>query len=322
MAVDADPRNSIAVVGLARVAIERGDEARAYEMGLRALEIDHDNQAAQRLVDRLLEVRAVRGEGPPRIGREAHVAPAIVGDVPPATRATNGHKPEPAKQPAEAMVKVEPPKAAEAPPAAKAQPPAKPTEAAAVAVAAPPKPAEAPPKGIEVAAPAKSPETLSKPAVDRAPAANVEPSRVDVGAPPRPVKPAITTTPPAEKPPARETPKPVPETARDVPEAPAASGRAAGSAAVRKPKVVQPATIRTSGGRRTSPAPPLAPPKTALPKAKPLLPPEAAPSVSASDEPAGERPRAPRPGTRPARSMRSVEPKQPGLFDRLFRPKR
>jgi len=58
----ADPRNSIAVVGLARVAIERGDELEALELGRRALEIDPENSAAQRLVQRLEEVRAYRGE--------------------------------------------------------------------------------------------------------------------------------------------------------------------------------------------------------------------------------------------------------------------
>ena len=60
----ADPRNSIAVVGLARVAIERGDELEALELGRRALEIDPENSAAQRLVQRLEEVRAYRGEPP------------------------------------------------------------------------------------------------------------------------------------------------------------------------------------------------------------------------------------------------------------------
>src|SRR4051812_31273884 len=59
----ADPRNSIAVVGLARVAIERGDELGALELGRRALEIDPENAAAQRLVQRLEEVRAYRAAG-------------------------------------------------------------------------------------------------------------------------------------------------------------------------------------------------------------------------------------------------------------------
>jgi len=61
-AADADPRNSIAVVGLARVALEHGDEAGALALARRALEIDADNPAAQRLADRLVEVMAFRGE--------------------------------------------------------------------------------------------------------------------------------------------------------------------------------------------------------------------------------------------------------------------
>lgn len=61
-AADADPRNSIAVVGLARVALERGDEAEAYRQGRRSLEIDPENVAAQRLTQRLEEVYAYRGE--------------------------------------------------------------------------------------------------------------------------------------------------------------------------------------------------------------------------------------------------------------------
>jgi tetratricopeptide (TPR) repeat protein len=61
-AADADPRNSIAVVGLARIALERGDEPEAYRQGRRALEIDPENVAAQRLTQRLQEVYAYRGE--------------------------------------------------------------------------------------------------------------------------------------------------------------------------------------------------------------------------------------------------------------------
>jgi tetratricopeptide (TPR) repeat protein len=58
---DADPRNSIAVVGLARIALERGDELRALELARRALDIDPENAAAGRMVARLEEVRAYRG---------------------------------------------------------------------------------------------------------------------------------------------------------------------------------------------------------------------------------------------------------------------
>jgi tetratricopeptide (TPR) repeat protein len=55
-AVDSDPRNSIAVVGLARVALERGDETEALSRARAALEIDPDNVAAKRLADRLVEI--------------------------------------------------------------------------------------------------------------------------------------------------------------------------------------------------------------------------------------------------------------------------
>ena len=77
---DSDPRNSIAVVGLARIALERGDEDGALALGARALGIDPDNVAARRLVDRLVEVRAHRGVG-------SGVPPA---DVPPAPTPSPG----------------------------------------------------------------------------------------------------------------------------------------------------------------------------------------------------------------------------------------
>ena len=80
----ADPRNSIAVVGLARVAIERGDELEALELGRRALEIDPENSAAQRLVQRLEEVRAYRGEPPVSVA--APPAPEPVRETAPRTR--------------------------------------------------------------------------------------------------------------------------------------------------------------------------------------------------------------------------------------------
>ena len=62
---DADPRNSIAVVGLARVTLERGDEAGALELARQALAIDPENAAAGRMVERLDEVIRYRGGEPP-----------------------------------------------------------------------------------------------------------------------------------------------------------------------------------------------------------------------------------------------------------------
>ena len=52
----ADPRNSIAVVGLARVALERSDEVGALELARTAMAIDPENNAALRMVQRLEEV--------------------------------------------------------------------------------------------------------------------------------------------------------------------------------------------------------------------------------------------------------------------------
>ena len=59
--IAADPRNSIAVVGLARVALERSDEVGALTLARRALAIDPENNAAQRMVQRLEEVLRNRG---------------------------------------------------------------------------------------------------------------------------------------------------------------------------------------------------------------------------------------------------------------------
>jgi uncharacterized protein HemY len=64
---DNDPKSSIAVMGLARVALERGDDRTAYLHGRAALAIDPDNPAAQHLVMRLTEVMAGRGETPPSV---------------------------------------------------------------------------------------------------------------------------------------------------------------------------------------------------------------------------------------------------------------
>jgi Tfp pilus assembly protein PilF len=63
--IAADPRNSIAYVGLARVALERADDAGALRLAWRALSIDPQNAAAIRLAARLEEVLTTRGEALP-----------------------------------------------------------------------------------------------------------------------------------------------------------------------------------------------------------------------------------------------------------------
>ena len=74
--VGADPRNSIAVVGLARVALERSDEVGALTFARRALSIDPENNAAQRMVQRLEEVLRNRGVAvPPAARMETMVEP-------------------------------------------------------------------------------------------------------------------------------------------------------------------------------------------------------------------------------------------------------
>ena len=57
----ADPRNAIAIVGLSRVALERGQQPAALELARQALAIDRENVAAQRMVQRLEEVLAFQG---------------------------------------------------------------------------------------------------------------------------------------------------------------------------------------------------------------------------------------------------------------------
>jgi tetratricopeptide (TPR) repeat protein len=59
---EADSKSSIAAAGLARVALERGDDATAYAWGRRAVAIDPENPAAHHLVLRLEEVVRGRGE--------------------------------------------------------------------------------------------------------------------------------------------------------------------------------------------------------------------------------------------------------------------
>lgn len=59
---DLDPNDAIAVVGLARVALARGDDRRAHELASRALGIDPANDMARRMEARLAEILGTRGD--------------------------------------------------------------------------------------------------------------------------------------------------------------------------------------------------------------------------------------------------------------------
>ena len=59
--VEADARNAIAVVGLARVAVARGSAAEARDLAQRALDIDPQEAAARRLLDELAAAPAAAG---------------------------------------------------------------------------------------------------------------------------------------------------------------------------------------------------------------------------------------------------------------------
>jgi hypothetical protein len=88
-----DPRNSIAVVGLARVALERSDDAGALVLARRALSIDGENVAAQRLVQRLEEVLQTRGEALP--APEVAATPRADGIAPPVSEPSAPPRPTP-----------------------------------------------------------------------------------------------------------------------------------------------------------------------------------------------------------------------------------
>ncbi len=57
-----DPKNSIAVTGLARVALERGDQRGAYTFARQAFALDPDNPMASHLWQRMAEQMRNRGE--------------------------------------------------------------------------------------------------------------------------------------------------------------------------------------------------------------------------------------------------------------------
>ncbi|MFI5226205.1 MAG: hypothetical protein ACHQ3P_05970 [Candidatus Limnocylindrales bacterium] len=135
-AIETDSRNGIAIVGLAKIAIERGDDATALLFARKALEIDPDNGAAQRITKRLEEAASERGlpAVPATAVADTPVA-ALLADLeiaeqsateaPAAEAATESPAAEapsePAKEPATERPEPEP--AAEAAASAAAEPP-------------------------------------------------------------------------------------------------------------------------------------------------------------------------------------------------------
>lgn len=94
-AVEKDPRNSIAVAGLAQVALARGDHSTAHVFAEKALEVDPDNLAAKRILESALAGADSTTEGETTTAAEAiphqgapterEPAPSTEGTPPPAT---------------------------------------------------------------------------------------------------------------------------------------------------------------------------------------------------------------------------------------------
>ena len=99
---EADPRNAIAVVGLAEVASARGDDAGAVATARLALEIDPENAAARRMIDRFEAIApapTVQAAAQP----EAAAQPSIAAEPEAAAQPPIAAEPEP-----EAVLEPEP----------------------------------------------------------------------------------------------------------------------------------------------------------------------------------------------------------------------
>ncbi|MBI2762147.1 MAG: tetratricopeptide repeat protein [Chloroflexi bacterium] len=130
---EADPRNAIAVVGLARVARRRGLHAHALAEARRALLIDPDEAAAQRLITELTREttvgadlagpgaseRAPASESEPEAAPESKAAP----ESEPEPEAAPESEPPPEPPPEPAPEPAPEPEPGNAPPAAIARRP-------------------------------------------------------------------------------------------------------------------------------------------------------------------------------------------------------
>ena len=82
---EADPRNAIAAVGRARIALRRGDPEAARRLATAALTIDPDEAAARRLLDEL----EAPAEAEPTAG-PAIAAPEVEPEASPASTSPRG----------------------------------------------------------------------------------------------------------------------------------------------------------------------------------------------------------------------------------------
>src|SRR6478736_1645137 len=119
----ADPQNAIAVVGLARVTLDRGDEVGALKLARKAAAIDPENPAAERMVARLEEILEYRDAS---ALLEAESAAEAVVEAAPEAEPEAAAEAEPeaaaAEPEAEAVAEPEPEAVAEPEPEAVAEP--------------------------------------------------------------------------------------------------------------------------------------------------------------------------------------------------------
>ena len=180
---NADPKNSIAVVGLARVTLDRGDDEGALELARRAVAIDPENAAAQRLVARLEEVLEYRQSAESLLFDRAEAVSALQAEVAAEVAAEVGAVPG-----GDAPVETSGDAAAVGPDDAEGATGAGGTAESAGAAGAEPADAEAGPND------GPAPGTSTPPAAAD-PIGDAEVAGEPVAAPPTPAAPPVTTEP-------------------------------------------------------------------------------------------------------------------------------